>query len=65
MVGATATRVDGWMEGWMIEKVLIATVDAMIGVLNTSVGIRIMRIKGQGERDRDKDRKVCRKTPKI
>jgi hypothetical protein len=22
----------GWMDGWMIEKVLIATVDAMIGV---------------------------------
>jgi hypothetical protein len=36
MVGATATRVDewmdGWMDGWMIEKVLIATVDAMNGV---------------------------------
>ncbi len=36
MVGATATRVDGWMngwmDGWMIEKGLIATVNAMNGV---------------------------------
>ncbi len=23
---------DGWMDGWMLEKVLIATVDAIIGV---------------------------------
>ena len=30
--GATATRVDGWMDGWMIEKGLIATVNAMNGV---------------------------------
>ena len=32
MVGATAKRVDGWMDGWMIEKGLIATVNAINGV---------------------------------
>ena len=36
------------MDGWM-WRTLIATVDAMIGVLNTSVAIRIMRrIKDKG-----------------
>jgi hypothetical protein len=39
--GATATRVDGWMDGCL--KILIA-IDAMIGVCYTSIAIRIMRV---------------------
>ncbi len=47
MVGATATRVDGWMNGWMDGwHVLFAIVDAMIGVCYT----RVLRLELWGLR---------------
>ena len=59
---------DGWMDGWMFED-SITTVDPKLirpdFVMITNVVIRIMRIKGQGDSDKDQRSKMCCKTPKI
>jgi hypothetical protein len=59
--GVTATKVDGWMDGWIEDSI------AIDDAYKASIAIRIMSDTRDEEKNRNKDQrsKVCCKTPKI